>query len=441
MELIGDLPARPLDPAACFNQHGDPSDDGVSATSFRGPVAVVLPAGGCGERMGLSTPKQFCKLLDRPLISYTIHAFERIKWIEAVIVVVAEQHVELMKSIIQKYNHEKTQWCVGGLTRHRSIFNGLSVFVDDKFMECHLTKPKVVIIHDAVRPFVNEDILLKIATAANDHGAAGAIRPLVSTVIATNSEHFLDHSLERSKYRASEMPQAFLFDTIYKAYQKCTEYDFEYGTECLHLVLSYCNTQAKLIEGPPTLWKVTYKQDLFAAESLIKETLSQNVYVITDVDQEALQLGHCLKKMLMTQHMDVEVISAEYGKKKLCIPHVSSQESYNIIIIGNTDLQEKQEVIDVIANSSMTLLYPMVLILVYISLPESTPFSKKLDEPSAIRRLAKEAKHRNILVYGLLVNYTKDSEELNESLENMCFISKSLMKDRNSALTGQLLVV
>uniref|UniRef100_A0A8C4SKF4 D-ribitol-5-phosphate cytidylyltransferase n=1 Tax=Erpetoichthys calabaricus TaxID=27687 RepID=A0A8C4SKF4_ERPCA len=391
MELIGDLPARPLDPAACFNQHGDPSDDGVSARSFRGPVAVVLPAGGCGERMGLSTPKQFCKLLDRPLISYTIHAFERIKWIEAVIVVVAEQHVELMKSIIQKYNHEKTQWCVGGLTRHRSIFNGLSVFVDDKFMECHLTKPKVVIIHDAVRPFVNEDILLKIATAANDHG--------------------------------------------------CTEYDFEYGTECLHLVLSYCNTQAKLIEGPPTLWKVTYKQDLFAAESLIKETLSQNVCVITDVDQEALQLGHCLKKMLMTQHMDVEVISAEYGKKKLCIPHVSSQESYNIIIIGNTELQEKQEVIDVIANSSMTLLYPMVLILVYISLPESTPFSKKLDEPSAIRRLAKEAKHRNILVYGLLVNYTKDSEELNESLENMCFISKSLMKDRNSALTGQLLVV
>ncbi|XP_039592486.1 D-ribitol-5-phosphate cytidylyltransferase-like [Polypterus senegalus] len=128
-------------------------------------------------------------------------------------------------------------------------------------------------------------------------------------------------------------------------------------------------------------------------------------------------------------------------KRKLCIQHVSSQESYNIIIIGNTELQEKQEVIDVIANSSMTLLYPVVLILVHISLPESTPFSKKLDEPSAIRRLAKEAKHRNILVYGLLVNYTKDSEELNESLENMCFISKALIKDRNSALTGQLLVV
>ncbi|XP_039592648.1 D-ribitol-5-phosphate cytidylyltransferase-like isoform X2 [Polypterus senegalus] len=196
------------------------------------------------------------------------------KWIEVVIVVVAEQHVELIKSIIQKYNHRKTQWCVGGLTRHRSIFNGLSVFVDDKFLECHLTKPKVVIIHDAVRPFVNEDILLKIATAANDHGAAGAIRPLVSTVIATNSEHFLDHSLERSKYRASEMPQAFLFDTIYKAYQKCTEYDFEYGTECLHLVLSNCNTQAKLIEGPPTLWKKPFPKMSMLLQMWIKKLCS-----------------------------------------------------------------------------------------------------------------------------------------------------------------------
>lgn len=50
--------------------------------------------------------------------------------------------------------------------------------------------------------------------------AAGAIRPLVSTVIATTSEGFLDHSLERAKYRASEMPQGFTYDVIYQAYQR-----------------------------------------------------------------------------------------------------------------------------------------------------------------------------------------------------------------------------
>lgn len=50
--------------------------------------------------------------------------------------------------------------------------------------------------------------------------ASGAVRPLVSTVIATTSEGFLDHSLERSKYRASEMPQGFLYDVIYQAYER-----------------------------------------------------------------------------------------------------------------------------------------------------------------------------------------------------------------------------
>lgn len=50
--------------------------------------------------------------------------------------------------------------------------------------------------------------------------AAGAIRPLVSTVIATTSEGYLDHSLDRAKYRASEMPQGFTYDVIYQAYQR-----------------------------------------------------------------------------------------------------------------------------------------------------------------------------------------------------------------------------
>lgn len=50
--------------------------------------------------------------------------------------------------------------------------------------------------------------------------AAGAIRPLVSTVIASAADGCLDHSLERARYRASEMPQAFLFDIIYEAYQQ-----------------------------------------------------------------------------------------------------------------------------------------------------------------------------------------------------------------------------
>ncbi|XP_053876254.1 D-ribitol-5-phosphate cytidylyltransferase isoform X2 [Malaclemys terrapin pileata] len=233
-------------------------------------VAAVLPAGGSGERLGSATPKQFCALLGRPLISYTVRALERINWISDIVVVVSLENIETMKSIIEKYGHKRITVVEGGMTRHRSIFNGLKIFPESKLSSCPLQKPEVVIIHDAVRPFVEEDILLKVVLAAKEHGAAGAIRPLVSTVVASSADGSLDHSLERARYRASEMPQAFVFDIIYQAYHQCSDYDLDYGTECLHLALKYCKTNAKLIEGSPDLWKVTYKRDLYAAESIIK---------------------------------------------------------------------------------------------------------------------------------------------------------------------------
>uniref|UniRef100_A0A8B7WHT2 D-ribitol-5-phosphate cytidylyltransferase n=1 Tax=Castor canadensis TaxID=51338 RepID=A0A8B7WHT2_CASCN len=182
-------------------------------------VAAVLPAGGSGERMGVPTPKQFCPILDRPLISYTLQALERVCWIKDIVVVVTEENMEAMRSIIRKYQHKHISLVEAGVTRHRSIFNGLNALAQDQ-PDCKLCKPEVVIIHDAVRPFVEEDVLLKVVIAAKAHGAAGAIRPLVSTVISPSADGCLDHSLERARYRASEMPQAFLFDVIYKAYQQ-----------------------------------------------------------------------------------------------------------------------------------------------------------------------------------------------------------------------------
>lgn len=72
--------------------------------------------------------------------------------------------------------------------------------------------------------FVLEDLELEFLFffKSPDAQAAGAVRPLVSTVIAATSEGYLDHSLERARYRASEMPQAFTYDVIRQAYQRVT---------------------------------------------------------------------------------------------------------------------------------------------------------------------------------------------------------------------------
>ncbi|XP_027395815.1 D-ribitol-5-phosphate cytidylyltransferase isoform X2 [Bos indicus] len=338
-------------------------------------VAAVLPAGGSGERMGVPTPKQFCPILERPLISYTLQALERVSWIKDIIVAVTRENMETMKGIIQRYQHKRISLVEAGVTRHRSIFNGLKALAEDQ-PNCRLSKPEVVIIHDAVRPFVEEDVLLKVVTAAQEHGASGAIRPLVSTVISPSADSCLDHSLERARYRASEMPQAFLFDVIYDAYQQCSDYDLEFGTECLHLALKYSHIKAKLVEGSPDLWKVTYKRDLYAAESIIKERISQKVCVVMDTKEDEEHVGHCLEEMLKTE-----------------------------LNVMTSDFEETQRLLNMVEESNLSILYPVVVISVHFLDYESVPLGQKMEKVMQIREFAKEAKKRNILLSGLLIYF------------------------------------
>ncbi|CAI5788632.1 D-ribitol-5-phosphate cytidylyltransferase [Podarcis lilfordi] len=266
----------------------------------------------------------------------------RISWISDIVVVVSPENVEVMKSIIKKYGHKRTTVAEGGMTRHRSIFNGLKKFAESHLLSSPLQKPEVVIIHDAVRPFVEEDILFKVVMAAKEHGAAGAICPLVSTVIASSADGCLDHSLDRAKYRASEMPQAFLFDIIHQAYHQCSDYDLDYGTECLHLALKYSKTNAKLIEGPPDLWKVTYKRDLYAADSLIKDTISQQVCVLTNMKEDAFQVG--LHETLKSHVKLVKAISTSLCKNESHLQNILLGQCYNFICINdNLKLQETMD--------------------------------------------------------------------------------------------------
>ncbi|XP_023658438.2 D-ribitol-5-phosphate cytidylyltransferase isoform X1 [Paramormyrops kingsleyae] len=435
MDTSCESSGRPTHPAGFFADESDLSERFPGHDSIDFPVAVVLPAGGSGERMGLATPKQFCTVFNRPLISYTIQAFERISWIENIVVVVAKESLHLMMDIIHKFCHKKVKVLLGGSSRHRSIFNGLQAFgemPDGK----SLRKPKVVIIHDAVRPFVEEDFLLRITIAAKEQGASGAIRPLVSTVIATTSEGYIDHSLERAKYRASEMPQGFVYDIIYQAYQQCSESDFEFGTECLHLALQYCGTNAKLIEGPPALWKVTYKKDLFAAESVIKDFLSQ-ACVITTVCAESAALAHRFQKSLGARSMQVDVISGSFGNNQ---PLVSKTWNFIHITANIACLAEISRTVKTLHEAGQALLYPAVLILVHFSVLPHSSLTERMGQLGAIRHLAMEAKHRNILLYAILLNHNENAEQWEETVESASEITTALVKDRNPALAGQLLV-
>ncbi|XP_044285547.1 D-ribitol-5-phosphate cytidylyltransferase [Varanus komodoensis] len=424
------------------NAGGKPEAAGTAGPQERAPlvsVAAVLPAAGSGERMGGDTPKQFCALLGRPLVSYTVQAMERISWISDIVVVVSPENVEIMKSIIKKYEHKRTTVVEGGITRHRSIFNGLDIFVKSNHLSPPLQKPEVVVIHDAVRPFVEEEILFKVVMAAKEHGAAGAIRPLVSTVIASSADGCLDHSLDRAKYSASEMPQAFLFDIIHQAYHQCSDYDLDYGTECLHLALKYSKTNAKLIEGTPDLWKVTYKRDLYAADSLIKDAISQQVCVLTNVKEDSVQVGFLLHETLKKHVKLVKGISTSLCKHYNHLQNILLGQCYNFICINNklSDFQETHQLVNLLENRNASILYSVVLISVHLDILEKACFSTEMQN---LAKLAKEVKKKNILLYGLIIRYQKDNLKLQETMDSAVSLIMALIRDRNPAFVGQLLV-
>ncbi|KAM4873624.1 D-ribitol-5-phosphate cytidylyltransferase isoform 2-T2 [Thomomys bottae] len=403
----------PAEPGPCLSARRG-AEPAASASSLRAapaqpgshPIAVaaVLPAGGCGERMGVPTPKQFCPVLERPLISYTLQALERVYWIKDIVVAVTRENMGVMRDIIHKYQHERISLVEAGETRHRSIFNGLKALAKDQ-PDSQLSKPEVVIIHDAVRPFVEEDVLFNIVTAAKEHGAAGAIRPLVSTVISPSADGCLDHSLERARHRASEMPQAFQFNVIFEAYQQCSDHDLEFGTECLHLALKYSHTKAKLVEGSPDLWKVTYKRDLYAAESIIKERISHEICVVMDPkeDEEPVE---SLLKALKNELNDVKIESGELCQAGRDIQQSRLAECYNFVCMNET-----WKLLNMLEESNLSILYPVVVISVNFSDLKLVPLSQKMESLMWIRQSAKEMKKRNILLYGLIIDYSQSSRK------------------------------
>ncbi|XP_034466317.1 D-ribitol-5-phosphate cytidylyltransferase isoform X2 [Hippoglossus hippoglossus] len=401
-------PDGPSHPRAFPGEEAGRSEPQPAELRVDFPVSVVLPAGGTGERTGLSTPKQFCSVLGRPLVSFTVQAFERVSWIQSVVVVVAKENMELMTDIVQRFQHRKVRVVAGGSTRHRSICNGVLALGEEEEEEgrpVSADRPKVVIIHDAVRPFVEEEFLYKIAVAAKEHGAAGAIRPLVSTVIATTSEGYLDHSLERGKYRASEMPQGFTYNVIHQAYQRCTESDFEFGTECLHLALQYCGTNAKLIEGPPTLWKVTYKRDLAAAESIIKESLSGSACVITGGSAGAVTLADTLQKAAAALDLELDVVSDLTGDNGR---YLSEECNFIQVSVNGSCLSEVKSFLMDLEAANRALLHPLVVIWVRLCRPDEPV----MPEPAAIMDVASAAKLRNILLYGIRLHQSKNARRM-----------------------------
>ncbi|KAH3704221.1 hypothetical protein DPMN_079277 [Dreissena polymorpha] len=152
-------------------------------------VSVVLPASGTGDRFSCQTPKQFAFLLDKPIFFHTVMAFYRFNWVQNIVIIVSAEYIDRVTAMVYCCK-DKVNVVLGSNTRHRSIREGAQALLH--------VRPDVVVIHDVVRPFVDEEVVKTIVKNAFVHGAAGVTRPLVSTVIQGDENDMLTASLDRN---------------------------------------------------------------------------------------------------------------------------------------------------------------------------------------------------------------------------------------------------
>jgi 2-C-methyl-D-erythritol 4-phosphate cytidylyltransferase len=227
-------------------------------------VAVIL-AGGTGERMNETTPKQFLELDGKPVIIHTLGHFEKSILISSIVVVCHEDYMEGLDELIKQNNIKKACRIVrGGKTRQESAFIGIK--------NCP-PGTEIVLIHDAVRPFVDESIIRDTLSAAEEAGAAGAAINVSDTIIIKKGD-FIEKIPDRGILKRIQTPQGFRYKAILKAHQWALENGITDSTDDCGLVLAM-GGPVKLVKGSTRNMKITDQADLFLAESLARSGKGQ----------------------------------------------------------------------------------------------------------------------------------------------------------------------
>lgn len=232
-------------------------------------AAVVLSAGR-GSRMNASVPKQYLMLGKRPVIYYSLKAFQN-SGVEDIILVTGREDVEFcQKEIVDKYGLTKVRAVVpGGEQRYHSVFCGL------KELKKKGGQPDYVMIHDGARPFVDQAMIEHCAKAVKRDQACVAGMPVKDTIKIADDCQFAKETPKRSHVWQVQTPQAFAFSMIYDAYQKLLKQE-EQGetlsvTDDAMVVESILGEKVRLVEGSYKNLKITTPEDLKIAELFLSE--------------------------------------------------------------------------------------------------------------------------------------------------------------------------
>lgn len=182
-------------------------------------IALIL-AGGMDPRFQMNIPKQFVNVYNRPVIVYTMEVFQKHKEIDAIAVACLNGWQEMVKAYGRQFNITKLKWILpGGGDGQSSARNGIMGLKE----EC--CKDDIIILHDAIRPFVSEEIISDSIRVCRLHGMGVAAVRTMDTIMKTQDGITGRESIFRDSIVRIQTPQAYRMDRLMEIHQKALDMD------------------------------------------------------------------------------------------------------------------------------------------------------------------------------------------------------------------------
>ena len=230
-------------------------------------VALII-AGGSGHRMGQDIPKQFISVYDKPILIYTLEGFQKHPQIDAIEVVCIDGWQDIVWAYAKQFNIDKLKWITtGGASGQESIRNGVYN------LESVCKEDDIVIIHDGIRPLVDESVLSDVIVKCNQYGNAVTSMPYNEQIFIVNPE---DNSttreyIPRETLRRVSTPQAYQFKKLDWAYHEAFEKEIGiYGSSYTNTMMVELGETLHFAAGSDKNIKLTTKDDLELFKGYLK---------------------------------------------------------------------------------------------------------------------------------------------------------------------------
>lgn len=226
-------------------------------------IALII-AGGVGSRMHQDIPKQFINVKDKPIIIYTLEAFQKHPNIDAIEVVCLDGWHDIVKAYAKQFNITKLENIVsGGETGQDSIRNGLY-----DIAKRYYSDDDIVLIHDSIRPMVSQEIISDNIRVCREFGNAIVCIPCTSVMLKTDDSIVSDTQIPRDNLKITQTPQAFFLKELLEVHAQAIKMDLLPSIASCALYVEM-GKKVYLSKGSEKNIKITTQEDIDIFSALL----------------------------------------------------------------------------------------------------------------------------------------------------------------------------